>query len=79
MKKRIIAGLLAIVILCTVLGGCGGQKANSTDRNTPMSQESVVTEKNDTVIDSQTQSEIHKNTAGKDGGRGGSRNDRSVI
>lgn len=62
MKKRIIAGLLAIVILCTVLGGCGGQKANSTDRNTPMSQESVVTEKNDTVIDSQTQSEISQET-----------------
>ncbi len=62
MKKRIIAGLLAIVILCTVLGGCGGQKANSTDRNTPMPQESVVTEKNDTVIDSQTQSEISQET-----------------
>lgn len=62
MKKRIIAGLLAIVILCTVLSGCGGQKTNFTDRNTPIPQESVVTEKNDTVIDSQTQSEISQET-----------------
>lgn len=62
MKKRIMAGLLAVVILGTTLSGCGGQEVNSTDHNTSMSQESIVTEKNDVVVGSQIQSEISQET-----------------
>lgn len=62
MKKRIMAGLLAVVILGTTLSGCGGQEINSTAHNTSMSQESIVTEKNDVVVGSQIQSEISQET-----------------
>lgn len=57
-----MAGLLAVVILGTTLSGCGGQEVNSTDHNTLMSQESIVTEKNDVVVGSQIQSEISQET-----------------
>lgn len=57
-----MAGLLVVVILGTTLSGCGGQEVNSTAHNTSMSQESIVTEKNDVVVGSQIQSEISQET-----------------
>ncbi len=62
MNKRIIAGLLVVVVLCAVLSSCKGQKANSTDYNTTIPQENTVTdiEKKDVVTNSQMQNEISK-------------------